>query len=226
MKFLLPLLLLLPLLAPAQTLHQQGYWARLYLRTHVGKQLTLHTEVEERRFIFPDRQWQFITNHHLHFRASPIWDTALGGAYLRQPQHGVSVPERRVFEEISATLPLPNRFRLQTRLRVEQRWLGQVEGTALSPDWAYATRYRGRLQLEWLLSPVWKVRTSNEVMVKSGGFDQDQLYAVAERQLGAGFATELGYLHIWQQRPANLGRYSRNVLRLTLVKDLSLLAAK
>ena len=54
MKYLLPLLMLLPLLAPAQTLRQQGYWGRLYLRTRVGEQLTLHTEVEERRFVFPD----------------------------------------------------------------------------------------------------------------------------------------------------------------------------
>lgn len=226
MKFLLPLLLLLPLLAPAQTLHQQGYWGRLYLRTHVGKRLTLHTEAEERRFVFPDRQWQFITNHHLHFRASPVWDTALGGTYLSQPLRGVSVPERRVFEEISATLPLPHQFRFQTRLRVEQRWLGQLVGTDLSNDWAHATRFRGRLQLECLLSSAWKVRTSNEVMVNNGKFDQDQLYAVAERQLGAGFTTELGYLHIWQQRSANLGYYARDVLRLTLAKDLWLLAAK
>ena len=226
MKFLWPLLWFLPLLAPAQTLHQQGYWVRLYLRTHVGKRLTLHSDVEERRFVFPDRQWQFITNHHLHFRVSPVWDVALGGAYLSQPLRGVSVPERRVFEETSATLPLPNHFRLQTRLRVEQRWLGQLVGTDLSSDWTYATRYRGRLQLEWSLSPVWKVRTSNEVMVNRDGFDQDQLYAIAERQLGAGFATELGYVHIWQRRPASLGSYGRDVLRLTLVKDLWLLAAK
>lgn len=121
---------------------------------------------------------------------------------------------------------MANRFRWQTRLWVEQRWLGQLVGTDLSSEWTYATRYRGRLQLKWSLSPVWKVRTSNEVLMNKNGFDQDQLYAVAERQLGAGFATELGYLHIWQRRAANLGYYDRDVLRLTLVKDLWLLTAK
>lgn len=226
MRFLLPLLLLLPLLVPAQTQHQQGCWGRLSLRTHVGQRLTLHTEAEERRFVFPDRQWLFITNHHLHFRASPVWDTALGSSYLRQSQRGVSVPERRLFEEVSATVPLPNHLRLQTRLRVEHRWLGQVVGPDLSDDWAYATRFRGRLQLEWLLSPGWKVRTSNEVLVNNGAFDQDQLFAVAERQLGAGFTTELAYLHIWQQRQASPGYYARDVLRLTLAKELWLLSAK
>lgn len=81
MKFLWPLLLLLPLLAPAQTLHQQGYWVRLYQRTHVGKRLTLHSDAEERRFAFPDRQWLFITNQHLHYRISPVWDVALGSVH-------------------------------------------------------------------------------------------------------------------------------------------------
>ena len=118
MKFPLPLAVLLPLLAPAQTLHQQGYWGRLYLRTHVSPRLTLHTEAEERRFINPDWQWQFITNHHLHFRASPVWDAALGLA----------------FEEVSATLPLPHRFRVQTRLRVEQRWQGQWSAPTSPPS--------------------------------------------------------------------------------------------
>ncbi|ALW85270.1 hypothetical protein AUC43_09280 [Hymenobacter sedentarius] len=226
MKSLLALLMLMPLLGAAQTVQQQGYWGRLYLRTRLSSRLTLHTEVEERRFAWPDRQWQFITNHHLHFRASPVWDAALGGTYLRQPKNGVSVPERRAYEEVSATVPLPNHFRFQTRLRVEQRWLGQVVAAELSNEWAYLTRYRGRLQLEWLPNTSWRLRATNELMLNGGAFDQNQTYAGVERPIGGGFATELGYIHIWQRRPANAGYYARDALRLTLVKDLSLLAAK
>ncbi|WP_426059788.1 DUF2490 domain-containing protein [Hymenobacter sp. B1770] len=225
MKTLLPLFLL-PLLAPAQTVHQQGYWVRLYLRTQVGKQLALHSEVDERRFAWPDGQWQFITHQHLHYRASPVWDMALGGTYSQQPRRGVSVPERRVFEEVTATLPLPGRFRVQQRLRAEQRWQRQLAGADPSPGWAYAMRFRGRLQLDWLLRPGWKVRASNELLLNAGSFDQNRFYAGAERQLGAGFAAELGYLRIWQQRPTDASTFVRDVLRLTIFKDLSLLAAK
>ncbi|GAA4048728.1 hypothetical protein GCM10022409_39050 [Hymenobacter glaciei] len=226
MKLLSVLLLLLPVLAPAQTAHQQAYWLRLMVRTRLAPRLTLHSEFDERRFVFPDQQWQFITHQHLHYRASPVWDAALGGTLSWQPQKGISVPERRVFEEVTATLPLPGRLRLVSRLRVEQRWLGQLAGSDLADTWQYRLRYRGRLQLDYQLNATWKFRASDELLLHPDSFDQNRLYAGAERQLGAGFAAELGYLHIWQQRPAGAGYYARDVLRLTLYKDLSALAAR
>ncbi|GAC1594266.1 MAG: hypothetical protein NVS3B25_16870 [Hymenobacter sp.] len=225
MKSLLPLLFL-PLLAPAQTVHQQGYWGRLYLRTQLSKRLTLHQEVDERRFAFPDGQWQFITHHHLHFRASPAWDAALGSTYSRQPQRGTNVPEWRLFTEATNTLPLSGRLRLQSRLRVEQRWLRPAAAPDAADAWTPRLRYRGRLQFDFAASPAWKLRASNELLLNSDSFDQNRLYAGAERQLGAGFAAELGYLRIWQRRPAQAGFYDRDVLRLTLTKDLSLVAAR
>lgn len=225
MKRLLLPLLLLPCLAPAQTVRQAGYWGRLYLRTHFGPRLTLHSEVDERRFAWPSGQWQLITHQHLHYRFSPTWDGALGGSLSWQVQKGISVPERRVFEEITATLPLSGRLRLMPRLRVEQRWLGPPPGSETAA-WQYRLRYRGRLQLEYQLNDTWKFRTSNELMLNPDSFDQNRLYAGAERQLGAGLAAELGYLFIWQQRPANAGYYARDVLRLTLFKDFNLPAAR
>ena len=220
MKRLLLPLLLLPCFAPAQTVRQPGYWGRLYLRTHLSPHLTLHSEVDERRFAWPGGQWQLISHQHLHYRFSPTWDAALGCTLSWQPQKGIVVPERRVFEEITATLPLPGRLRLLPRLRVEQRWLGQLAGTELTGTWQYRLRYRGRLQLEYPLTSAWKIRASDELLLNSDSFDQNRLYAGAERQLGAGFAAELGYLFIWQQRPASAGYYARDVLRLTVFKDL------
>ncbi|MFC6222862.1 DUF2490 domain-containing protein [Hymenobacter artigasi] len=226
MKRLLLPLLLFPCLAPAQTVRQAGYWGRLYLRTHFGPRLTLHSEADERRFAWPDGQWQFITHQHLHYRLSPTWDAALGGTGSWQPQKGISVPERRVFEEVTATLPLPGRLRLMPRLRVEQRWLGHLAGPETADTWQYRLRYRGRLQLDYQINTTWKFRASDELLLNPDSFDQNRLYAGAERQLGAGFAAELGYLFIWQQRPANAGYYARDVLRLTLFKDLILPTAR
>lgn len=216
-----PFLLCLPLLAPAQPVHQQAYWVRLYLRMQLGPRLTLHSEADERRFAWPDGQWQFITHQHLHYRASPRWDLALGGTYSRQPQGEGSVPELRLFEEATATLPLPGHLRLQPRLRVEQCWSrpGAIAADQLG-SWNYRSRFRGRLQLDWQLDATWKLRTSDELMVTTRIFDQNRLYAGAERQLGSGLALELGYLWIWQRRNATY--FDHNVLRITLFKDLAL----
>ena len=221
MKRLIPMLLLLPMLAPAQTLRQQGYWGRLYLRTRLTPRLTLHSELDERRFAWPSGQWQLISHQHLHYRFSPTWDAALGGSLSWQPQKGITVPERRVFEEVTAALPLSGRLRLLPRLRAEQRWLGPLAGTEPAGAWQRRLRCRARLQLEYQLNAAWKLRTSDEVMLNTDSFDQNRLCAGAERQLGAGFAAELGYFFIWQQRPANAGYYARDVLRLTVFKDLS-----
>ncbi len=225
MKLLL-LLLLLPLLAPAQTVHQQGYWARAFLRTRLSERLTLHSEFDERRFAWPDGQWQFITHQHLHYRVSPTWDTALGGTLSWQPQNGVAVPERRIFEEATATLPLPGRLRLMPRLRLEQRWLRQLAGTDLTDEWLYKPRFRTRLQLDYHFTTTWKIRASDELMLTTDSFDQNRLYAGVERQLGAGWAAELGYLFIYQCRNNNAGYYDRDVLRFTIFKDLSLAVAR
>ena len=222
----LPLLLLLPLLAPAQTAQHQAYWVRAFLRTRLSERLTLHSEFEERRFAWPGGQWQFITHQHVHYRVSPTWDAALGGSLAWQPQSGVVVPERRVFEEVTATLPLPGRLRLMPRLRVDQRWQRRLAGSDLTDDWQFRLRFRTRLQLDYQLNTNWKIRASDEYMFYPSAFDQNRLYAGAERQLGAGWAAELGYMFYYQQHANPAGYYTRNVLRLTLFKDISLLAAQ
>ena len=222
---LLPLLLALPLLAPAQTVHQQGYWARAFLRARLSERLTLHSEFDERRYAWPGGQWQFITHQHLHYRVSPTWDAAVGGSLAWQPQNGVVVPERRVFEEVTATLPLPGRLRLMPRLRVDQRWQRRLAGSDLTDEWQFRLRFRTRLQLDYHLTTNWKIRASNELMFYPGGFDQNRLYAGAERQLGAGWAAELGYMLYYQRRTNPAGYYDRDVLRLTIFKDLPLAMA-
>lgn len=217
-------LVLLPLLGRAQTLHQWGYWNRLYLRTLLAPRLALYSEFDERRFAFPDGQWQLITHQHLHYRFSPTWDGAVGGTLSWQPQNGVWVPERRIFEEATATLPLPGTaLRLLPRLRVEQRWLGQLAGAEVSREWRYRIRYRPRVQLDYHLGTRWKLRVFDELMLNADSFDQNRIFAGAERRFDKGWAVELGYLTIYQQRAGNAGYTDRDVLRFTLFKDLSLL---
>jgi len=218
------LLLLLPALGAAQTLHQRGYWNRFFLRMQLAPRWAFYSEFDERRFMLPEGQWQFITHQHLHYRASKIWDGALGGTLSWQPQNGVAVPERRLFEEATATLPLAtSRLRLLPRLRVEQRWLRQLTGADLADYWHYRVRYRPRLQLDWHLGSGWKLRAFDELLLNADSFDQNRVYLGAERRLGPGWTVEAGYLHIRQQRASNAGFYERDVLRLTVFKDLSLL---
>lgn len=223
---LLLLLLTTATLAEAQTVRQQGYWMRAYLRVRVGQHWAWHSEVDERRFINPDKQWQFITHQHVHYRLLPTLDVGLGGTYSRQVQNTLPVPEYRLFGETSWTLPLSPKVRLQQRLRVEQRWVQQVREQQLVDAYATPVRFRYRVQGEWQPHPRWRLRLYDEFMVSTHDFDQNRLYAGAEYQLGTGFAAELGYLKLWQNRLLRPDNYNRDVLRFTLYKDITLLASR
>ncbi|MBO3270370.1 DUF2490 domain-containing protein [Hymenobacter defluvii] len=212
--------------AGAQTVHQQGYWTRAYLRLKVSPHWTWHSEVDERRFVNPDQQWQFITHQHVHYRLTPTLDAGVGGTYSRQSQSTVTIPEYRLFGETSWTIPLSAAVRLQQKLRVEQRWIQQVRDRHLIDDYTTPVRFRYRVQGEWQPHPRWRLRLFDEFMVSMHDFDQNRLYAGAEYQLGTGFAAELGYMKLWQNRLLRPDNYNRDVLRFTLYKDVTLLTAR
>ena len=220
--FLLILLLPLAHLASGQTTHEQGYWLRAYLRVHLTDRWTWHSELDERRLLSPARQWQLITHHHLHYRLARPLDVGLGTSYSRQPpaSGGYTLQEWRGFLETTLTSTLSPKLRLQNRLRLEQRW---IEPAAEQPGpWESRGRLRYRLQADWQLTPAWKLRASDEILFHPDQFDQNRVYAGLERQLGAGFAAELGYLWFYQHRYHRPDYFSRDVLRFTLFKDLNL----
>lgn len=222
-RFWLLLSLLLPAVLPAvgQTTHQSGYWLRGYVRVQLSERWVWHSELDERRLLAPDRQWQLITHHHVHYRLLAPLEVAVGGTYSRQPPAvgNGGLPEWRVFTETTLTNGLSSRVRLQSRLRAEQRWLNQA--VEQGGTWSTRQRYRYRVQLDWQKSSAWKLRASNEVMFHPDSFDQNRLYAGVERKLGAGFATELGYLWVYQRRYHRPEYFDRQVLRLTLFKDFA-----
>jgi hypothetical protein len=203
------------------TSHQQGYWLRSYLRVKLTPRWTWHTEVDERRYIRPDKQWQLIAHQHLHYRIALPLEVALGGTYSRQPQTSALVlPEWRVFEEATYTIPISTNVRLHNRLRVEQRWLATAAEGQRTEAWEFRQRVRYRVQADWQTTPRWKLRAADELMLNTDSFDQNRVYAAAEFQVRPGLAAELGYLHIYQRRFHRAEYYQRDALRLTLSKDL------
>ena len=218
--FSLSLLLLTAQLAAGQTTHQGGYWVRGYMRVQLAKRWAWHSELDERRLLMPDRQWQLITHHHLHYRLLAPLDVALGGTYSRQPPAvgNGGLPEWRVFTEATLSTLLSPQIRLQNRLRTEQRWLAR--STEQYTTWDTRQRFRYRFQVDWQKFAGWKMRASDEIMFHPDSFDQNRLYAGVERQLGAGFAAELGYLWVYQRRYHLSQYFDRHILRLTLFKDV------
>jgi hypothetical protein len=191
--------------AQAQTVHQQAYWLRLYLRGEVGKNWSWHWELDERRLIQPDRQLQFITHLHLRRKLGKWAEVSAGGS------HSVvnKLPEWRLFQELHYGVPLGARLRWTSRLRTEQRCLQQSDG-----HWRWRLRLRYRAQLGYKISGKWAVRLSDEVMWHTDDFDQNRLYAAVEWRFSKMFAWEVGYLKLWQKR-AEAAYFDRDIVRST-----------
>jgi hypothetical protein len=117
-------------------------------------------------------------------------------------------PEHRIYQQVlfrSNYGPLA----MQHRYRLEQRWVGAVEGSAYT--YTNRTRYQFRLALplrgnEFGAGVPYAV-LSDEVFVNFGRnvqrnvFDQNRAYAAFGYQLTRTMAMELGYLHqLLQQR--------------------------
>ncbi len=191
--------------AQAQTIHQQAYWLRLYTRGDIGKKWSWHLELDERRFIRPDQQLQFIAHAHLHRQLGKRTEVSAGGSHsvVNEP------PEWRLFQELHYAVPLGRRLRLANRLRTEQRWLQQAD-----EDWRWRLRLRYRTQLDYKISGKWTAKLSGEVMWHTDDFDQSRAYMGVERQFSKRLAWEVGYLKLHQKR-TETAWFERDILRST-----------
>lgn len=135
-------------------------------------------------------------------------------------------PEHRVYQQVLLRSAY-GRLAMQHRYRLEQRWLGAVQGSEQA-DYTYVnrTRYQFRVALPLLgakFGPgVPYAVLSDEILVNFGRnvqrniFDQNRAYAALGYQLTRAATLELGYLHqLLQQRNGRVFEYN-NTLQVNL----------
>jgi hypothetical protein len=191
--------------ASCQTTHQQAYWIRLHLRGELPKKWSWHFQLDERRFIRPDRQMQFISHAQMYRKWGERTETSAGGSYSVVN----ALPEWRLFQELHYTLPMGPRWRLRGRFRTEQRWLQQP-----SEAWRWRFRWRIRGELNCKMAEKWLLRLSEEAMWHTDGFDQNRIYAAVERTFSRRVSVEIGFLKLCQKQ-AGRDWFERDILRST-----------
>jgi Protein of unknown function (DUF2490) len=196
--------------AQVEVTRQQAWWLRLYTKYEAGNNWVWHFELDERRFILPDRQKQFVSHIHLHRKCSVGSELGTGMTYSVVNQ----LPELRLFQAWYYSTPLRAKYRLRTRLQVEERWLRQ-------PDDQWQFRFRSRIQVQVArqIDKSWMLKASEEVMWHITEFDQNRIYVAAEHKWSQRVSIELGYLKIHQKRNKNT-RIERNILRGTIYLTL------
>ncbi|MBC7745450.1 MAG: DUF2490 domain-containing protein, partial [Flavobacterium sp.] len=137
------------------------------------------------------------------------------------------VPEKRLVQEINLSNPLSNRFTLQQRFRIDERFIRKNNGSDLLDGYAFNFRFRYKLQANYKINKeeaknVTTLKFSDELMINAGSgiiynqFDQNRIYAGLEQGIIKNISAELGYLHWFQQRATDNQFFDRDIIRLTL----------
>ncbi len=208
-------------------------WFRYYNQAQFNTKTSLHTEIDERINFRAPHQSQFFIHLHLHYRMKPWLDVAAGQNFnlTDSPVNPeLEVPEIRPWQEISLIAPSENRWSMQARYRLDQRFIHNNNRIELEEGFHFNLRHRVRLQAARTLigsqdDVKLGLRLSNELMLNTGdvprAFDQNRIYCALEVKLSNRWSLESGYLNILQ--PVNDDNYLiRNVIRTTLFHRISL----
>ncbi len=223
-----------------QVSNQSLLWLRYYNQCSINNKWTLHNEIENRWFFENKKQQLFIAHSRIHYQLKSNLNIATGLTYARQspqdPNSKISmvIPELRFVQEINLNTEFSEHFSVQHRLRVDERFIHKNFQNELSKGYDFNFRFRYRLQVSYVIKNNTNtiLKLSNELMVNSGKkiiynrFDQNRLYLGVEKKINKSFSTEIGYLHLYQQRPSGFQFFEREIIRLTVHHQMKIINKK
>ncbi len=176
----------------------------------------LHLEVQNRREEL-GREWQqLLIRPGLNYQISPTVAVSAGWAYVRTYPYGdfpadTEFPEHRAWEQVTHRFEALG-LEWQQRLRLEQRWIGEMAGSERAgydlENWRYENRVRYLLRTTLPLTENKKTYLAlwNETFVNFGSnvsgnvFDQNRAFVGLGRKLGEFTRLEIGFMEQTVQR--------------------------
>lgn len=226
------LFLAISITLPAQKsiTNQSLIWYNFNLHIQMKKWF-IKTDFQERHYIQPSAQHQFVMRTLAGRSVGNNWDVALGFCgFLQSPNDPYSnsdliIPELRPFTDVyyrqqTKHLSIDHRYRFEVRFFHNTN----TTGTELANGYDFGNvRFRYQLQLT---IPVWKidqtrslkVRLGDEVMLNAGKkivtniFDQNRVWGGLNIDATQWLNFDVGYLNWFQQR-SNGKFYNRHILR-------------
>jgi len=217
------------------TISQELVWIRYFNKVLLSPEWEIFTEVENRRYIFPDRQHQWFAPHvRVQKKLGDDWKTALGFlAVFQSLPHDPKIQTNLVRPELRPHLDFIGKqplfpFTLSHRYRLEARFFRKTNGKKLANGYKMNYRVRYRAQLAWPIrnmkngAGAIELKISEEIMLNFGGdivrntFDQNRISTCVNYAFSPNFRLEMSLIHWYQQRQDGVSFYSRKILRLTL----------
>lgn len=218
-----------------QVLHQKQIWYKYNLKVPIGDQWQIRQEFDDRNFIDPSRQSQFLTRTHIQRKLGKEWSFALGFAYFvhslpQEPeiQDYYNISELRPSVEILNNTHLSNKFHLHHRYWTEFRFFKQP-GEA----YEYTTiRMRYKLELGYKLSTKFSFLIFDEILFNVGNkitynvFDQNRYGIAAMYSPVKNVGFELMYINWFQQAVQGDLFYNRDIVRFVLHHTIGIFKGK
>lgn len=211
--------------------HQQQIWYKYYLRMPIGDHWQIRQEFDDRNFVQPSRQSQFLTRTHLQRNFGKGWDVAIGFACFihtlpQEPevQDVSNQTELRPSVELANLNTLSPHFQLHHRFWTELRYFNQTGNGFVFNNF----RLRYKLELRYLLSDHWSFLAFDEILINAGRkityntFDQNRYGVACMYSPVKNIGLELMYLNWFQQQPSGDSYYDRDILRIALHQTLPL----
>lgn len=241
----IPLLLsiLLGTLLPAATNHagdmltdSNGHLWLNYVGDHPlgGSAWGLHLEVQNRRADMGEEWQQLLIRPGINYQISPSLSVSVGWAYVKTWPYGeypvsAAFPEHRAWEQVQHSFKALG-LEWTQRLRLEQRWLGEMTYDLLDADydlagWRYENRIRYLLRTSVPLTSSGKTYLAlwDEVFfnfgknVKGNDFDQNRAFIGLGQKLSGTTRLEVGYMEQTLRRRGGQIREDNHTLAVWLM---------
>lgn len=217
--------------------HQEQIWHGVYVNLPINKRLQIGSEIQERHFVLPFKQQQFLIRNQVFYNVSKDAKVIFGSSHFKHgpsspsAKNGLTIPEWRL-ELGCSNRQVFKHFVVQHRYRWESRFYKHVDNNQLSKQYIFSHfRFRYQLGIDVPLIksddlPFLSLKLREEIMFNIGEsilynvFDQNRLsmglYVLLNKHLGL----ETTYLNLYQQQAKGRDFINRNILRFSFYYNI------
>ena len=216
---------------------QNLIWYAYIQNLKINDRFSIQTDIQERYFIAPAKQGQFLIRSAFKTIIASNWDFGAGIAFFLtntdpSVDYTLETPEVRPHIEFNNKQTLKH-VSISHRYRLEARVFHNISGSELVKGFGFGNmRFRYQFGVDFPLNKpkenknTVKLRLAEEMMLNFGSkikynlFDQNRVYATLQYAPVPSVAIEVGYLNWFQQRSSGNKYFSRNILRIAIINNI------
>lgn len=214
-------------------------WYAYFQNLKINDRFAIYTDIQERHFLKPVKQSQFIIRSSFNTTIASNWDAGVGFCFALTNttplvDYDLEAPELRPHIEFNNRQKLKH-VNIWHRYRLEARFPHAIEGTELADGFKFSNmRFRYQFAADFILKKptdeknAVRLSLRDEIMLNFGKnikynlFDQNRINVALQYAPIKEVILEAGYLHLFQQRESGDKYFSRNIFRVALIQNINL----